>query len=307
MRGADSVSDILPSSPSRKDQEPGQEGTLRTCSSLSSDQVRLGKRKAEYDGTQVEVQSEPPPEDVEDEDGGESEDEDEPPSCLICLGEVEDMAILPHCKHACFCFECIVKWATLKRRCPLCNQDVGPFIIHSVRSQEDYLKHSLRPLHLEDPLLASRNRWRTTRSGLVQGQRDDEERRRKIEHKEMLRVDRALRKRKEIYRLGLYAKHVGSNRHTRYRPPPTPSQIASSPDIQSSLAAFIRRDLYSWPNLDVEFLTTYSVSIMKTMEISSEESLTLLSEFLGPTGSRHFAHEVEMFLRSGKRELKGYD
>ncbi|KAN0064098.1 hypothetical protein ACQY0O_003262 [Thecaphora frezii] len=119
-------------------------------------------------------------------------------------------------------------------------------------------------------------------------------------------ADLALARRKNVYRNGACALHVGSNRYTRFRAAPTPSQIAASPTIQQRLAAFVRRELYVWPNFDVEFLTTYTVSVMKSLDVQQDEAVVLLAEFLGPEGAHHFAHEVTALLRSG-REMKEYD
>ncbi|KAN0064097.1 hypothetical protein ACQY0O_003261 [Thecaphora frezii] len=58
-------------------------------------------------------------------------------SCLICLGSIQDRTVLPACQHSCFCFECIVRWAELKRRCTLCQRDIGAYVIHSMRRDDD--------------------------------------------------------------------------------------------------------------------------------------------------------------------------
>ncbi|KAF4565361.1 hypothetical protein EYR36_001932 [Pleurotus pulmonarius] len=67
------------------------------------------------------------------------------------------------------------------------------------------------------------------------------------------RLDRAIAKRRWIYHHDLYAKHVASNTHTRYRPYPTPAQFSASPEYISRATAFLRRELRVWPNLDVEY------------------------------------------------------
>lgn len=71
-------------------------------------------------------------------------------SCLICLAsDVEDQAILPLCRHSLFCFLCIVQWAQVKRTCPLCVQSIGPYILHEVKSDREYKRYYLRPAYDE--------------------------------------------------------------------------------------------------------------------------------------------------------------
>ncbi|KAG8683668.1 hypothetical protein FRC09_015932, partial [Ceratobasidium sp. 395] len=68
-------------------------------------------------------------------------------------------------------------------------------------------------------------------------------------------LDRAIEKRRWVYRHGLFAKHIASNAHTRFRPNPTPQQITNSPELQSRCQMFVRRELRVWPNMDVEYDT----------------------------------------------------
>lgn len=49
--------------------------------------------------------------------------------------------------------------------------------------------------------------------------------------------------------------HVASNKYTRYRPYPTPTQFAASQDLISRMTVFLRRELLVWPNADVEVCT----------------------------------------------------
>lgn len=92
--------------------------------------------------------------------------------CTICLQAIVDRALIPECSHE-FCFECLMIWSGKKllslqhilsqsisitflkkkndtieqsRRCPLCAQNVGEYLIHHIRSTYDYQKHFLPPL-----------------------------------------------------------------------------------------------------------------------------------------------------------------
>ena len=76
----------------------------------------------------------------------------------------------------------------------------------------------------------------------------------------------------------------------------------------------MRRELRVWSLVDVEYLTTHILSLLKAIDIRSEPAIRLLSELLdtpdGPTyphGAEHFAHELYSFLRSPFKELWKYD
>ena len=78
--------------------------------------------------------------------------------------------------------------------------------------------------------------------------------------------------------------------------------------------AFMRRELRVWSSIDVEFLTTYILSLLKAIDIRSEPAIRLLAEFLDtprgpryPLGAEHFAHELYSFLRSPFKDLMRYD
>jgi len=82
----------------------------------------------------------------------------------------------------------------------------------------------------------------------------------------------------------------------------------------------MRRELRVWSSVDVEFLTTYVLSLLKAIDIRSEPAVRLLREFLDPSGehgprnglefpngTEHFAHELYSFLRSPYKELWRWD
>ncbi|EIN06523.1 hypothetical protein PUNSTDRAFT_53962 [Punctularia strigosozonata HHB-11173 SS5] len=69
--------------------------------------------------------------------------------------------------------------------------------------------------------------------------------------------------------------------------------------------------------MDVEFLTTFILSLMKSIDIRSESAVKLLAEFLDMdtpyvvgarhTNAEHFAHELYSYIRSPYRDLYVYD
>ena len=142
-------------------------------------------------------------------------------------------------------------------------------------------------------------------------------------------LDLQVERRREIYQHALFAKvsprhskpeqrspaqHIASNTLTRFRPNPTPRQIADDPVLIQRATVFMRRELRVWSLVDVEFLTTYILSLLKAIDIRSDPAIRLLAEFLDPSlgpqfphGAEHFAHELYSFLRSPFKELRRYD
>ncbi|KAL4249007.1 hypothetical protein ABKN59_006410 [Abortiporus biennis] len=248
--------------------------------------------------------------------------------CSICLQPIVDRTVVPTCSHE-FCFECLVVWTDQSRRCPLCSQNIGEYLIHHIRSKYDFQKHYLPPLRTSprpQPVSSNSvsrpaNTRRSTRREREWGRNERRERERALQVADDL--ERAVEKRRWIYRHNLYAKHVASNPYTRYRPLPTPSQFAANPDLITRATIFVRRELRVWGCLDVEFLTTFTISLMKSLDIRSEPAIKLLAEFLdmdsdhdlqvvghngGPrSNAEHFAHELYCYLRSPYRDLTVYD
>ncbi|KAI0804799.1 hypothetical protein BC629DRAFT_1664323 [Irpex lacteus] len=242
------------------------------------------------------------------------EEEDEEEHCSICLQPLSDRTIIPACSHE-FCFECLLVWTEQSRRCPLCSGQIGEYLIHDIRSKYDFSKHYLNPLRSSprpDPPVSRVAGTRRRGQGREAVWGRNERRERERERRAADELDRAIEKRRWIYRHNLYAMHVASNPYTRYKPFPTPAQFASNPDLISRATIFVRRELRVWDALDVEFLTTFTISLMKSIDIRSESAVKLLAEFLDmDTGERtnaeHFAHELYCYLRSPYRDLVRYD
>ncbi|THH10917.1 hypothetical protein EW145_g985 [Phellinidium pouzarii] len=245
-----------------------------------------------------------------------AEEEFDEEHCSICLQLFIDRAVISECSHE-FCFDCILTWTDQSRRCPLCTRTIGPYLIHHIRSNFDYQKFHLPPLRSSPPPIRpirSANRHSATRRSVQERQWGRREHRMRDVVDEL---ERAIDKRRWVYQNHLYAKHVASNTFTRYRPFPIPVQFAASQDYISRATAFIRRELQVWVNLDVEFLTTFIISLMKALDIRSESAVKLLTEFLDMDtpyveGNRfrnaeHFAHELYSYIRSPYKSLSTYD
>lgn len=65
-------------------------------------------------------------------------------SCPICLKELEARraAVLTVCTHA-YCVECIRKWSSLRRKCPLCNADFDSWFCKINLSSRAFYKEKL--------------------------------------------------------------------------------------------------------------------------------------------------------------------
>lgn len=274
--------------------------------------------------------------DDSDEDAGGDDNDSEPDICLICLrSDIQDRSILPACLHSLFCFECILQWAQVKRCCPLCNRPLGDYILHNVRNDSDYSRHFLRPPKEESELqpsasnnssassaataaaLARRRRLPIRprdgeRSGWTEWAPSGSGASEEATEAAVAEHTRSIERRRLVYREGLYAKHIGNNRYSGFRPPPSPRDITTQPHHLERLTPFLHRELYALPlppdSLDVEFLMTYISSIFKTMHVRSEGAVRLLAEFFGSRAlAEHFTHEVMTFCRSPARDCRGFD
>ncbi|KAF9484620.1 hypothetical protein BDN70DRAFT_903599 [Pholiota conissans] len=256
---------------------------------------------------------------VDDVDTTADAEEEEGENCSICLQSLVDRTVIPKCSHE-FCFECLLVWTEQSRRCPLCTQAIGDYLIHSIRSRYDYRKHYLLPLRTSPPPYrpAQNNPiLENTRNYARRRRREREWGTQRRDDTENDKLERSIEFRRWIYRHDVYAKHVASNSYTKYRPYPTPAQFSASQDLISRTTSFLRRELQIWEGLDVEFLTTLIISLMKAIDIRSESAVKLISEFLDmdapytPGGrhvnAEHFAHEVYCYVRSPYKDLFVYD
>ncbi|GAA5858246.1 hypothetical protein JCM1840_001111 [Sporobolomyces johnsonii] len=252
---------------------------------------------------------------------GADDDEDEDQLCSICLSPIENKTVVYPCHHGQFCWNCIRAWTDQSRKCPLC---LGPIehLIHSIRSPKDYSTHYLHPLHVVTgsssasdllpprgsrrpivnstlPRHALYGRSRFSSSARLNGEVDDSTWREKDE-------ERALERRRYVYREGLYAKHVASNRYTGFKPF-TPQTFANNPELKAKVIKFVRRELQVFPAVDISFLTTYLISIASQLDLRSAAAIRLISDFLSEQDAQHLVHEITTFARSPFTSLEGYD
>ncbi|KAM0751621.1 hypothetical protein T439DRAFT_214668 [Meredithblackwellia eburnea MCA 4105] len=247
-----------------------------------------------------------------------SDDLDEPPHCAICLSPVDNKAIITPCHHADFCFACIRPWTDQSRRCPLCLGNIQS-LLYNIRSDKDFQTYHLQALSITSGASSSASLFSSTgpsssgRNGVPSSrytsiprhafygrQRDDTE-----TWRETLE-ERAIERRRYIYREGLYAKHVASNRYTGFKPF-TPEQISKNPNLKARLVKFIRRELQVFPHVDIAFLTTYLLSIAEQLDLRSASAIRLIADFLSETDAEHLVHEIVTFIRSPFNTLDGYD
>ena len=132
--------------------------------------------------------------------------------------------------------------------------------------------------------------------------------------------DIALLRRKDIYSLGLYSLHVGSNRLSRFRDL-TPQLFVRDQELVSRAKNWIRRELqvFDFLNCDggrddstrrasnAEFLLEYTIAILKTVDIKGLQAENMLQEFLGRDNTRLFLHELKAWLRSPYSKLDDWD
>ncbi|GAA6009501.1 hypothetical protein JCM11491_003580 [Sporobolomyces phaffii] len=245
-----------------------------------------------------------------------AEDDSEEDPCAICLAPIDNKTVVYPCHHGQFCWNCIRAWTDQSRKCPLC---LGPIehLIHNIRSEKDYSTYHLLPLHtLANPSSSSLPPLRSRRpppasastpslprhalyGKTAQQSLDCPTPRERLE-------EIALERRKYVYREGLYAKHVASNRYTGFKPF-SPQIFTQNTELKARVIKFIRRELQVFPAVDVSFLTTYLISIASQLDLRSPAALRLVSDFLSDADAEHLVHEIVTFARSPFVSLEGYD
>ncbi|WFD31812.1 RING-type E3 ubiquitin transferase [Malassezia sp. CBS 17886] len=248
-------------------------------------------------------------------------------NCSICLEPVDDRCVLPRCFHACFCFACILEWIRTKsgeKTCPLCVTPLGAYILHGLDpAANNFLMHQVggdivaadgvaqQHAQAESPatdteLSVSPELGISLTSAPIhcRAARSAEEVRLSEEVRHRYKMRRALQHRRNVYRHKLFAKHVASNRWTKYKPYPGPSGFRTQPSYARLLALFLSRELQVWPHLDVPFLSSYIPALLSHGDVRSDTLLDRLTEWIGNRADAELlAHEMELFVRSGRGGL----
>ena len=255
-----------------------------------------------------------------------------PECCVICLdATAEPCAAIP-CGHANFDLLCLLSWLQERNTCPLCKATVQKVRYQDARTGKENIypvEDATKPgngnpePHSDQAAGEYLRRRRRRRSpGPVGGAPDNL----------APRPASDLERRRRIYRHQLYSLHVGSNRVSRYRLPPTPRDFSTTPHLVSRARLWIRRELQVFTFLsdppvpedgsghqpahtqsrrrdNAEFLLEYIIAIIKTVDIqgSTGQAEDMLSDFLGRDNARLFLHELRNWVRSPCQSLGAWD
>ncbi|CAK7201853.1 hypothetical protein SEUCBS139899_004568 [Sporothrix eucalyptigena] len=249
--------------------------------------------------------------------------------CVICLDAVAEPCSAQPCDHRHFDFLCLLSWLLSRHpSCPLCKATVK-----TVKYGDDLAKTFPVP-NKEEESTAAASGIEPAPSSTSPVRFLPRRRRRPLPTPSSSLSQEspaaALERRRRVYRLGLYARHVGANRHSRYYRELTPQLFAQDPDLVSRARAFLRRELQVfWEDRpaneaavlgtprggrranNVEFLLEYIVAILQTIDLqdSTGQAEELLRGFFRGRRdqTRHFLHELRSFLRSPYLSLGSWD
>ncbi|KAL2144952.1 hypothetical protein VTI28DRAFT_8296 [Corynascus sepedonium] len=261
--------------------------------------------------------------------------------CVVCLDSISDPCAALPCGHTHFDFLCLVSWLQEHPNCPLCKANVYKVRYTDDQKAEAYYRVPNAPRtrgdsegfqNNQNPSVAAIRRRRfVSQNGLLR------ERERQLSITPPT-ADEAIQRRRYIYRHQLYSLHIGSNRISRYRQPPTPVQFSSTAHLVSRARLWIRRELQVFSFLssssssssatpgtanpadsadredrrrrnNAEFLLEYIIAILKTVDIqgSAGQAEAMLADFLGRDHARLFLHELRNWLRSPAVGLAAWD
>lgn len=238
--------------------------------------------------------------------------------CCVCLGTINEKALLDMCLHV-FCFECIKMWSRKKAVCPLCTV---PFktIMYNIKSDYEYLEYRI------DDGSRTHASHRQNRLDIQQGnqalQRAREVMRRM---EESLTASRLLtrsrwtsdtniagtssrRNRSQIYKMNLWAKDLK-------RVDGIPIRVRDVRPSFLSLNEACCHRLYRWLNREVPAVLGSRVSASEVVSnvikyckkfyILGDQFHDKMSRIFGAK-TKHFVHEFYHFA-SSPHEMEEYD
>eukprot|EP00741_Cyanophora_paradoxa_P013919 tig00020723_g13436.t1 len=214
--------------------------------------------------------------------------------CPICLEQTQNTALADQCFHA-FCFACILQWAEVTARCPLCKQ---PFrsVIHSIVSDREYRRY-----YLPESLLDSGDgpkREPRPQSAFAGGlPRRVHSRPAWGQSAQPPAACSAVEARRAVYQRGVPCQTLMS---AHARPPIRPATFRE-PVLRRKLEPWLRRELQAALEEDdvdaLDMMCHFVFSLLGQHEIASPRVREELQPFLlGKTGL--FLHELEAFARS---------
>ena len=236
--------------------------------------------------------------------------------CTICLDTISERALASPCRHDTFDFHCLLTWLQESPTCPLCKADVET-VEYQWRSPRDFDVYKVAPRLLTE-IAQGENRPQISAGSC--GQR----RRPRLRPRPAPSPEVAVSHRRQIYRLGLYSSHVGSNRLSRFRDL-TVELFCRDEELISRARKWIRRELQVFEYLNpgvnnveqgavrraknAEFLLEYIIAILKSVDIKGPDGQAedMLQEFLGRDDARLFLHELRAWLRSPYTLLEDWD
>ncbi|KAF9363829.1 hypothetical protein BGX34_003207 [Mortierella sp. NVP85] len=273
--------------------------------------------------------------------------------CVICLNTCEDRTVLATCHHE-FCFHCILQWSMVSRSCPLCVQ-IFDSCIHNIKGDQIYTVHRFEELSSTSSAPASSSSSPSTHTttlnrpsmtvpyGIIRqlygppqnrGRRyRNQQRSESTEERSVAeQQQRALEKRRHVYRNRLFVRHMGANKISGFQQV-TPETFKVFPHKLNRLIPWIRRELraiftlssssatilatadyheqhpsrhrYEEIDTGLELTREYIIAVLKRYDLQTDQAQDLLRDFLHEH-TELFVHELMAFARS-PYSIEAYD
>ncbi|KAF4090782.1 hypothetical protein AMELA_G00056370, partial [Ameiurus melas] len=216
--------------------------------------------------------------------------------CPICLDRFRNVSYADRCFHR-FCFRCILEWGKNKAECPLCKQPFSS-VYHSVRSEDDFKLHQLRPAQNGSfgNVQGQRFRYRTT---LTHQRRRDRLTRGNSHRQEVMRF------RRWLYRRGVRVRGVRDGGRSRDT---SAEFFRKNPACLHRLVPWLKRELavlYGSHDSVADVVLQVILSLITRHNMQDETFLRELHPFLS-SRTEHFLHEFLSFAKS-PFNMEAYD